>query len=161
MEYSGKKEINIWKVFTIAILIIFSLFIIYPLILVLYKSVVEPESGRLTLDYFKKFFMRKYYWSTLVNSFKVTVVATSLSVAIGLPMAYILRSVKIKGSGILDILIVISYLSPPFIGAYAWIQLLGRNGVITKVINSIFNIHLNGIYGFAGIVLVFTLHHFL
>jgi len=51
-------------------------------------------------------------------------------------------------------------LSPPFIGAYAWVQLLGRNGVITRILNAIFNVQLGGIYGFAGIVLVFSLQSF-
>lgn len=75
-------------------------------------------------------------------------------------MAYLLRSVKIRGSEFLNILIVISYLSPPFIGAYAWIQLLGRNGFITRILNALFHVKLHGIYGFAGIVLVFSLQSF-
>ncbi len=72
-----------------------------------------------------KFFTKKYYWGALVNSFKVTVVSTLVASLIGVPMAYLLRSVKIRGAGLINILIVISYLSPPFIGAYSWIQLLG------------------------------------
>ena len=74
--------------------------------------------------------------------------------------AYMLRSVRIPGSGLINILIVISYLSPPFIGAYSWIQLLGRNGFFTKILNSLLGVKLNGIYGFAGIVLVFSLQSF-
>ena len=160
MKSTNKKHYNIWTNFTLTILAIFAVFIIYPLILVLYKSFLDPNSGKVTLSYFTKFFSRKLYWGTLINSFEVTVCATLFAVIIGMPMAYVMRKVKIIGSGILDILIVISYLSPPFIGAYAWIQLLGRNGVITKVINSIFHIKFNGIYGFAGIVLVFTLQSY-
>lgn len=83
-----------------------------------------------------------------------------LSAALGLPLAYLMRSVKIKGSSFLNILIVISYLSPPFIGAYAWIQMLGRQGVITQFLNDTFGLHYGGVYGFAGIVLVFTLQSF-
>jgi iron(III) transport system permease protein len=71
-----------------------------------------------------------------------------------------MRKIKIRGSGILEILIIISYLSPPFIGAYAWIQLLGRSGFITQALNSAFNMKFDGIYGFPGIVLVFTLQSF-
>lgn len=97
---------------------------------------------------------------TLWNSIKVTVVATVLAVLIGLPLAYMLRRVKIFGSGIVQILIIVSYISPPFIGAYAWIQLLGRSGVITKWINDTFQLQFDGIYGFAGIVLVLTLQSF-
>ncbi|MEL7633580.1 MULTISPECIES: iron ABC transporter permease [Sporomusa] len=160
MRYSGEKRFSMWTSFSLIILAIFSVFIIYPLALVLYKSVVDPHSGSFTLDYLLKFFTKKFYWSTLVNSFQVTVCSTLLAALIGLPMAYVMRSVKIKGSSWLDILIVISYLSPPFIGAYAWIQLLGRNGLVTNLINELFGITFDGIYGFAGIVLVFTLQSF-
>ena len=150
------KEFNLWMGIALLILCFFIIFVVYPLILILYKSVIDPESSKLTLDYFTKFFARKYYWSTLVNSFYNRILAS----VIGLPMAYVLRSVKIPGSKYLNILIVISYLSPPFSGAYAWIQLLGRNGFVTQIINSIFGVKLDGIYGFAGIVLVFALQSF-
>lgn len=160
MRYAGEKHFSMWTSFSLIILAIFLLFIIYPLALVLYKSIVDPLSGNFTLEYLAKFFAKRFYWSTMVNSIEVTTCATLLAAMIGLPMAYVMRSVKIKGSGLLNILIVISYLSPPFIGAYAWIQLLGRNGVATHLINELFGIKFDGIYGFAGIVLVFTLQSF-
>lgn len=160
MRYDSEQRFSVWNSFSLIILAVFLLFIMYPLILVLYKSVVDPQSGSFTLEYLAKFFTKKFYWSTMVNSFEVTACATLLSALIGLPMAYVMRSVKIKGSGLLDILIVISYLSPPFIGAYAWIQLLGRNGLLTNFINELFRIKFDGIYGFTGIVLVFTLQSF-
>ncbi len=160
MRRAGEKRFTGWTFLSLGILAVFLLFIIYPLLLVLCKSVIDPHSGGLTLNYLAKFFSRRFYWSTLANSLQVTVCATLLAAALGLPMAYIMRSVKIKGSSFLDILIVISYLSPPFIGAYAWVQLLGRNGVITKLINSLFGIKFDGIYGFSGILLVFTLQSF-
>jgi iron(III) transport system permease protein len=159
MKYAGEKRINIWLTLTILLLSLFLIFVVYPLALVLYKSVLN-ENGQLSLAYFVKFFSRKYYWSTLVNSFKVTIVSTLVASVLGLAMAYLLRSVQIHGSKYLNVLIVISYLSPPFIGAYAWIQLLGRNGFLTRIVNQLFHIKLGGIYGFAGIVLVFSLQSF-
>ena len=131
-----EKKLNIWSVSTFVILAFAVLFIIYPLVLILYKSVISG-SGNLSFAYFTKFFQKKYYWSTLINSFKVTIVATLISTLLGLMMAYLLRSIVITGNKYLNIMIVMSYLSPPFIGAYAWIQLLGRNGFITRVINNI------------------------
>ncbi len=154
------KKINIWNIITLIILVTLIFFIIYPLALVLKKSFIDQSVGGFTLRYFEKFFAKKFYWSTIVNSFKVTIVSTLLSVLIGIPMAYLMRKIKIKGSKIIEVLVIISYLSPPFIGAYAWIQLLGRSGVITKFLNSIFGISFNGIYGFWGIILVFTLQSF-
>lgn len=154
------KKINIWNIITLIILVTLIFFIIYPLALVLKKSFIDQSVGGFTLRYFEKFFAKKFYWSTIVNSFKVTIVSTLLSVLIGIPMAYLMRKIKIKGSKIIEVLVIISYLSPPFIGAYAWIQLLGRSGVVTKFLNSTFGISFNGIYGFWGIILVFTLQSF-
>lgn len=158
MRYAGEKRFNIWTALTLILLALFLLFVIYPIGMLIFKSLYT--GGKLDLSYFVKFFTKKYYWSTLVNSFKVTVTATLVASVIGVPMAYLLRSTKIPGSEFLNILIVISYLSPPFIGAYAWIQLLGRNGFITRILNAIFQTKLSGIYGFAGIVLVFSLQSF-
>ncbi len=155
-----KKPFNIWRLMTVVLLAFFVLFVVYPLITVLYQSVLEPGTNKLTLAYFDKFMARKYYWSTLVNSFSVTIVSTIFACVLGVPMAYVLRSVKVPGSKYLNILIVISYLSPPFIGAYAWVQLLGRNGFFTQLANKLFGLKLGGIYGFAGIVLVFSLQSF-
>ncbi|QNU67949.1 iron ABC transporter permease [Ruminiclostridium herbifermentans] len=156
---SGKKPLSIWLLITFAILGLFIIFVVFPIVLILYKSIIM-EDGSISFAYFAKFFSKKFYWSTLINSFKVTIASTLVSAVLGLIMAYVLRSVKIKGSKYLNILIVISYLSPPFIGAYAWVQLLGRNGFITRILNSIFHVQLGGIYGFAGIVLVFSLQSF-
>ena len=154
-----KKRLNIWLVLSLAILALFIIFVVYPIGLILYKSILMDD-GTINFGYFTKFFSKKFYWSTLINSFKVTIASTLVSAVLGLNMAYLLKSIKIKGSKYLNILIVISYLSPPFIGAYAWVQLLGRNGVITRILNSLFDAKLDGIYGFAGIVLVFSLQSF-
>lgn len=155
-----RKNSPIWNVFTLIILAVFLIFVVYPLVLILYKSVIDPGTNTLTFENFTRFFTRKYYTNTLKNSFKVTIVATLIAATLGLLMAYITRQVKIAGSKWLNILIVVSYLSPPFIGAYAWIQLLGRSGFITQIINRLFGIEFQGIYGFAGIVLVFSLQSF-
>lgn len=158
MRYAGEKRFNVWTVLTLILLALFLAFVIYPIGMLLIKSLFTD--GKVDLSYFVKFFTKKYYWGSLVNSFKVTVVSTLVAALIGVPMAYMLRSVRIPGSGLINILIVISYLSPPFIGAYSWIQLLGRNGFFTKILNSLLGVKLNGIYGFAGIVLVFSLQSF-
>lgn len=94
MRYAGEKKLNIWVAMALGILALFLLFVVYPLVLVLYKSVLS-EDGNLSFAYFTKFFARKYYWSTLVNSFKVTIVSTVVAAVLGLAMAYVLRSVQI------------------------------------------------------------------
>ncbi len=155
-----KNSRGIWTAASLMVLAFCALFILTPMAMVLYKAVIDPASGEFTVDYLTKFFTKKFYWSTLVNSMEVTILSTFLAAVIGVPMAYIMTRYRIHGSALLNILIVISYLSPPFIGAYAWVQLLGRSGVVTQWLNELLQVKLDGIYGFSGILLVFTLQSF-
>ncbi|MEI0494698.1 hypothetical protein R4J09_04645 [Brachyspira intermedia] len=96
------------------------------------SSFKDPETGAWTLDNFLRFFSRKYYYQALVNSFSVTICVTILAIIIGTPMAYFMSVYKIKGKTFLEILIIISMMSPAFIDAYSWILLLGRSRAVTK-----------------------------
>ncbi|GIP36507.1 iron ABC transporter permease [Paenibacillus sp. J2TS4] len=151
---------DIWFVITLSTFALFILFFVFPVYKIFINSIYDAETKRFTLAAFEKFFARQYYTSTIWNSLKVTLLVTLLAAALGTVLAYIMRTVKIKGKGMVEIIIIITVLSPPFIGAYSWILLLGRSGVITKFINRLFDIEFNGIYGFYGILLVLTLKLF-
>jgi iron(III) transport system permease protein len=156
---SKKLKLDFWTVITLVIVGIFALFLVYPLFSLFISSFKDPVTGALTLDNFAKFFGKKYYYQALFNSFSVTTCVTFLAIMIGIPLAYLLTAFKIKGKGLVEILIIISMLSPPFIGAYSWVLLCGRSGVITKLFSSI-GITVPTIYGFGGILLVLTLKLF-
>ena len=47
-----RKNAAIWNVFTIIILALFLVFVVYPLILILYKSVINPADNSLTFENF-------------------------------------------------------------------------------------------------------------
>lgn len=151
-----KFRMDFWTSITIIIALVFALFLVYPLFSLFMSSFKNPETGAWTFDNFFKFFSRKYYYQALGNSFLVTICVTILAILLGTPMAYFMNAYKIKGKTFLQILIIISMMSPAFIGAYSWILLLGRSGVITKFFAN-FGITTPTIYGFGGILLVFTL----
>lgn len=151
------KLLDGWTIVAILCFVFFAVFFIYPILQVLLSSIIDSKTGQLDFSYFVKFFEKKYYTNTIKNSFKVTTLATLFTMIVGTTLAYITRTVKIKYKSLIDVLLIISVVSPPFIGAYSWITLLGRQGLITKVINSIFGITYKGIYGFDGILLVFTI----
>ncbi len=123
------------------------------------QSVYTPERG-FTLDNFAKFFSQPYYFTTILNSFKISITTTIITMIIGVPMAYFATVYHIRGKKFLNIIIILCSMSAPFIGAYSWILLLGRNGLITKFILNTFGIVIPDIYGFTGIVLVLTLQLF-
>lgn len=154
MKDNHRFHLDVWGVITLAILAMYLLFMVYPLGNLI-KMAFYGDNG-FTLDHFIKFFSKPYYSSTLVNSFKVSFWATVTSLLVGVPMAYFFALYKIRGKQTLRILIIISSMSAPFVGAYAWILLLGRNGVITNFIKALFGVTPPDIYGFNGMLLVFT-----
>jgi len=156
----SKRKLDIWTTISFVILITYVLFLIYPMFNLVVESLVNKETQTLSFEYYQKFFRFPYYSNTLINSFKVTVAVTFLTLLIGTPMAYFFNMYEIKGKSWLQILIIISSMSAPFIGAYSWILLLGRNGVITNFFKSVLNIQIPDIYGFNGILMVLTLQLF-
>ncbi|ROR30525.1 iron(III) transport system permease protein [Mobilisporobacter senegalensis] len=150
-------KLDFWSIITLIIVIVFAIFLVYPLFSLFLSGFKDPGTQNFTLNNFLKFFQKKYYYRTLGHSFLVTTCTTLLAVAIGAPLAYLTTVYKVKCKGLIDILIIISMLSPPFIGAYSWIILGGRSGVITKFFASVFGIETPSIYGFGGILLVLTL----
>ena len=131
MKNNNKFRLDVWGAITLGTIALYALFLLYPMAYLIRQSVLDPDTGGFTLAYFTKFFSKSYYFDTLINSFKVSITATVLSIAIGTPLAYLFTIFKIKGKSVLNILIVVASMSAPFIGAYSWILLLGRSGVIT------------------------------
>lgn len=159
MKDNNKFRLDVWGFITLATIGLYLLFLVYPMAYLIKQSVVDGDTGAYSLVNFAKFFSKSYYFDTLFNSFKVSITATVLSLAIGTPLAYLFSIFKIRGKAVLNILIVVASMSAPFIGAYSWILLLGRSGVVTTFFKNI-GITIPDIYGFTGIVLVMTLQLF-
>lgn len=151
-----KPRKDVWLVVSVVILALYALFMIYPLFMLLRNAVID-SGGQFTLDYFVKFLSKQYYLGTVLNSFKVSISATILTMVIGVPLAYFYNMYEIKGARFLQIIIILCSMSAPFIGAYSWILLLGRNGLITSFVKDLTGIKLPSIYGFGGILLVLCL----
>ena len=147
------KKKDIWLLISLAVLAFYLIFMIYPLG-ILFKNAVINNHGEFTFEYFTKFLSKNYYFSTIFNSFKVSLTATALTLIIGTPLAYFYNMYKIKGKTFLQIIIILCSMSAPFIGAYSWILLLGRNGLITNFLRNFLEINVPSIYGFGGILLV-------
>ena len=153
-----RHEFGFWSIVIIVLLVLAAIFIVYPFAKLFYQSFF-PKGGAFSLSNYAKFFSKKYYMMGLRNSMLICVCTTILGTLIGIPMAYISTRFNIWGKRIINMAVVLSMLSPPFIGAYSWILLLGRAGFITKLLEKI-GIEIGSIYGFQGILLVFTLKLF-
>ena len=147
-----------------AVAVIAIVFLIYPLtnamLLAFVKNGEEPGWASLTFANFARFFTALSYQRALWNSIYSGLMATVLATVIALPMAYAVARIELPLRGLLCAMSVVPLISPPFIGAYAWIILLGRNGTITQFVHQWTGLTLPVIYGPPGVILALTLSYF-
>lgn len=147
----GIKKLNFWTVVSLCIFALLLLFFVFPIITLLVEAVYVDE--HFSWDAFQIFFQKSYYYKTIFNSFKVSLAVMVACLVIGVPFSYFYTFYQVKGKKVLFVLCLLCTMSAPFIGAYSWILLLGRSGVITKFL-SMLGIEIGSIYGFKGILLV-------
>ena len=145
---------------TIVVLIAFlTLFILYPLAVLLVDSVYGPETG-LTMSIFQRIFQMPSFRNAITNTLKVGMTVGVLSTLIGLLFAYVEVYVKLRTKFTARLFQVVSMLpvvSPPFVLSLSMIMLFGKAGIITRYLLGIYD---NSVYGFGGITVVQTLTFF-
>lgn len=143
---------------TIVVLIAFlTLFILYPLAILLVDSFVGD--GSLSLDTFRRIFAMPRFTTAITNTLKVGFLVGILSALIGLLFAYVevyVRMGRFVG-GLFKVVSTLPVVSPPFVLSLSMIMLFGKSGIITRFLLGIYD---NSVYGFWGIVVVQTLTFF-
>ena len=145
---------------TIVVLIAFlTLFILYPLAILLVDSVYGTETG-LTMSVFKRIFEMRNFRTAITNTLKVGFTVGILSTVIGLLFAYVEVYVKVRTKlmgGLFQVVSMLPVVSPPFVLSLSMIMLFGKAGIITRYLLHIYD---NSVYGFGGITVVQTLTFF-
>ena len=143
---------------TIAVLIAFlTLFILYPLAILLVDSLVGDDS--LGVDVFRRIFAMPSFTRAITNTLKVGFLVGILSTLVGLLFAYVEVYVKMDkfAGGLFKVVSMLPVVSPPFVLSLSMIMLFGKAGIITRYLLGIYD---NSVYGFWGIAVVQTLTFF-
>lgn len=117
------------------------LFIVLPLVLVLFMSfngvsTMSMGDYRFSTEQFARFF-QPLYLRILWRSVALATLSTAACLLVGYPAAYAISRTKPKTSSMLILLFVIPMWMNFLLRTYAWITLLGRNGVLNKVFHLI------------------------
>jgi iron(III) transport system permease protein len=133
------------------VLLLLLTFVVWPVVHVLWMSVVSPTGP--TLVHFREFFSTWRLFRILLNSLTVAAVSTALTVLVSLVLAYAVTRTTVPGKRFVSLMALLPLISPPFLVSLAFILLFGRNGVVTRALGLDWSI-----YGFQGIVMaqVFT-----
>ena len=103
--------------------------------------------------------LRAALWHTLVLAFWVGLA----SLAIGAPLAWLVARTDLPGTRLIQSLIMASFVTPPFLGAVAWVMLAGPNaGALNKLYRSLTGAEdpLFNVFTMPGLVFVVAIYTF-
>jgi iron(III) transport system permease protein len=123
---------------------------------------VSAEKGT-TLGHYREVFrdpaLRTALWNTLVLAFWTGIA----SVAVGTPLAWLTARTNVPAKKLIRALVMASFVTPPFLGAFAWVMLAGPNaGVLNKLWRDVTGAAdpLVNIFTMPGLVFVVTAYTF-
>lgn len=120
------------------------LFVIVPMLLIVYYAFTGTD-GRFTFENFLNFFTSKAKLSTLLMSFTVSFITTSICLVIAYPVAYLLARSKFKRKNVLLML----FIMPMWINFVLritalrelldWVGLLGNQNYLNTIIGMVYD----------------------
>lgn len=153
---SALRRADIWTWTLGLTFVIVTVLLIWPLSNVFLASFTDNKTDEFTLANYTRILGKPYYLRGLGNSLIVGVGGMLGAILLGVPLAFLTTRFNIKGRALISTLAVLALVSPPFIGAYAWIMMLGNNGWMRAGFEAV-GIPLPSIYGYFGILLVMSL----
>ncbi len=124
-----RHGLDVWsRVFFGILLLFFGVFLLYPVALILRRGF--GLEGQWTLRHFLLIFESPLLRESLLNSLWIAAMTTVLATGLALPLAHWLTRYQFRGRGVLNSLLLVPMIMPPFVGAIGLKQLLGRFGTL-------------------------------
>lgn len=123
-------DANGWR--ALPLLALFLIVFDYSLGGVLAKSI--QGSAGLTLQYFKEAWTTKAYFRVFVDTLRVSLVVTVVSVLLGYPFAYWMRGLDERRRAGVMALVLMTFWISTLVRTYAWIVVLGNAGLVNRVL---------------------------
>lgn len=144
---SFKKALDKLLIFIVYSLVI--IFILYPFLCVFYQAIFAD--GNLSFSLFKNFINKDMH--LVKHSLTVAALSTALSTLAAVSIGIYCLACNKKLKKIINLIMMLTMISPPFVTALSYINLFGRRGFITY---DLLGLTLNT-YGMVGIVLMQSL----
>jgi iron(III) transport system permease protein len=152
-----ERSVPVWIAAAVALVLLMAL----PLGWLGWVS-VSSEQGATLAHYaavFQDVHLQKALWNTVVMAFWVGLA----SLAVGAPMAWLTARTDLPGKAVIRGLILASFVTPPFLGAFAWVMLAGPNaGLLNKIYRSVTGSDeaLVNIFSMPGLIFVIAIYTF-
>jgi putative spermidine/putrescine transport system permease protein len=134
----GKRKLGLdplWLALPGAVFLV--LFLIGPTAQILSLSLIDKNTGALTLAAFVRIINGGPYLAVLSTTFSVALWTTVLCLGLGYPVAYWLCGKPPRQQRIAALFILLPFWTSALIKNFSWLVLLGRNGIVGKMMTSV------------------------
>ena len=137
--------------------------VINPLFRLVQISLQDTDTGAFTLHNYVAAYGRPRYLVAMWNSLQLGFWVTVLCLLFAVPIAWAVSRTDMPGKGAIRILVLASFVTPPYLGSIGWILLAGPNSgwlnrvwmALTGAQEGLFNI-----YSFAGLAFNIAIYSF-
>jgi iron(III) transport system permease protein len=134
--------------------------VVYPSLVLIWTAL--NRGGEQTLANFAAVLGEADTWRVLWNSLYVSIWATALGGAAGTALAFLVCRTDLPGRQFHRAALLVPYLIPPFIGALAWLALMGPVGFVNQFWMAVTGSSepLFRVYGPVGVILALALYNY-
>ena len=149
----------LWIVLAVALLFL----VVNPLFRLVQLSLQDADTGAFTISNYLTAYGRPRYLQAMANSLQLGVWVTVLCLIIGVPLAWAVSRTDLPAKGVIRLLVLGAFVTPPYLGSIAWILLAGPNSgwlnrawmAVTGAQEGLFNI-----YSFPGLAFNIAIYSF-
>ena len=135
-----------------------ALFFLYPLVAILARSL--GDDGGFSLGPFASVLGDRYYLGRVWFTVWQATVSTLLSLAIGLPVAYLFARFEFPGKGLLKAVSTVPFVMPTIVVAMAFVALFGSKGLLNTVTMDLFGLDAPPVRIANSLTIIFMAHAF-
>ena len=117
-------------------LVLLIVFLVMPLIQIILPTLF-PEGSGFSFTNYLSFFQDEYYMTIFIRTVKIALISSLVCMILGVPTAYFISRCDKKWRGILMAISIFPMLTNSVVRSFAWINILGKNGVINNFLMSI------------------------
>lgn len=116
------------------LLVFLGVFYAYPVLAMMWRSVAEPHW---TTEHYRALFSSPIYVLVFWITVRIGVVTTVAALVLGYPVAYVLARLPQTKANLLLIAVLLPFWTSILVRTYAWMVLLGRDGIINQALRAL------------------------
>ncbi|NLS08949.1 ABC transporter permease [Nesterenkonia sp. MY13] len=130
----ARRSLGPYGILVVPVVVIVLVAFVVPTVLVLIRSVTEPELG---LQNFQWLLTSETAVDVIIRTFQLAGLATLLTAVIAYPYAYVMATAGPKMQAAMTLIVLLPFWSSMMVRTFAWIIILQNNGVLNTMLSSL------------------------